>query len=280
MSTIHIENSVPGYKPYWGEATSHMNFCENDYEVTPYVGEFINTITSFAYVFFGAYPLFRQFRAGSNSSFHHCFAYIALIIVGMGSALFHMTMKYELQLVDDLSMLLGAAIMFHHVMTLDDTLKKKFTFFLIIALSLILAVWAHVYTGDSALHQVVFGSMVFTTGYKLVKLNKKYISNEILRRKLLNLMWFAIFELTGAYISWLVDVFFCSPLRETRAVVGLPWAWLFELHGWWHILTALGVYIAMIEGEYLYAVHRNLSVEPDVSYLSLLCGPQPKHAKK
>lgn len=134
--------------------------------------------------------------------------------------------------VDDLSMLLGAATMFHHVLTLDDTWQKKVTVFIAIVISLALAVWAHVYTGDSAVHQLVFGTMVFTVGYKLVKLNKKYIADEHLRRKLIKLMTFAICELTVAYITWWFDTFICDYLRETRAYVGLPWAWLFELHGW------------------------------------------------
>ncbi|KAI5283738.1 hypothetical protein KEM54_001896 [Ascosphaera aggregata] len=211
---------------------------------------------------------------------HMNLSYIALIIVGIGSTLFHMTMKYELQLVDDLSMLLGAATMFHHVLTLDDSWHKKLYVFLAIVITLSLAVWAHVYTGDSALHQVVFGTMVFTVGYKLVKLNKKYITDENLQRKLLNLMIFAIAELTVACISWILDTIVCGALRDARAYVGVPWAWLLELHGWWHNLTALGVYVAMIEGDYLYSVHRGMAVGPDVSYITLLLGPSPSRAKK
>ncbi|KAI5292376.1 hypothetical protein KEM52_006403 [Ascosphaera acerosa] len=296
MSTITIPNSVAGLPPYWGEATSHMNFCENDYEFSSYFGEFINTITSFAYVFFGAYPLFRQWRAGSRSQWTHSLSYIALIVVGIGSTLFHLTMKYELQLgkgssfvrtelaryisVDDLSMLLGAATMFHHVLTLDQGWRKQVNVFLGIVVLLALSVWAHVYTGDSALHQVVFGSMVFTVGYKLVKLNKLFISDENLQRKLLKLMFFTIIELSAAYTAWVLDTLVCTRLRSVRAAVGLPWAWLFELHGWWHILTAFGVYIAMVEGEYLYAVHRGMRVDPEISYLRILQGPDPQHAKK
>lgn len=28
-------------------------------------------------------------------------------------------------------------------------------------------------------------------------------------------------------------------LRRVKGRIGLPWAWLFELHGWWHVLTAI-----------------------------------------
>ncbi|KAI5306545.1 hypothetical protein KEM56_000347 [Ascosphaera pollenicola] len=282
MSTIFRPNSVVGYEPYWGEPTSHMNFCENDYEFSPYFGEFINTVTSFAYVAFGAYPLFRQWGAGSKSSWHHSLSYISLIIVGIGSALFHMTMKYELQLVDDLSMLLGASTMLHLVLTLDDSWQKKLYVFVGIFTALSASVWAHVYTGDSTLHQIVFGSMVFTTGYKLVKLNKMHIKDSQLQQKLLDLMTFAICVLTVAYITWCFDTIICDALRRNRAYLGLPWAWLLELHGWWHLLTALGVYIAMVEAEYLYAVNRGMTADPEISYIRILMGPNSRsnHSKK
>ena len=42
------------------------------------------------------------------------------------------------------------------------------------------------------------------------------------------------------YLLWNIDLEFCMQLRELRAQVGLPWAWLLELHGWWHVLTAIG----------------------------------------
>lgn len=38
---------------------------------------------------------------------------------------------------------------------------------------------------------------------------------------------------------WNIDFEYCAELRMLREQVGLPWAWLLELHGWWHILTAV-----------------------------------------
>lgn len=39
--------------PFWGEKTSYLNFCEEDYLVTRYVAEFINTLSS---LIFGQSP--------------------------------------------------------------------------------------------------------------------------------------------------------------------------------------------------------------------------------
>src|SRR6202044_3855947 len=35
------------------------------------------------------------------------------------------------------------------------------------------------------------------------------------------------------YALWNVDNRFCEGLREVRHAVGLPWAWVLELHGWY-----------------------------------------------
>lgn len=52
--------------------------------------------------------------------------------------------------------------------------------------------------------------------------------------------WQAITLCLVGYGLWNVDLVYCQELRAIRSRVGLPWAWLFELHGWWYILTALG----------------------------------------
>jgi hypothetical protein len=35
------------------------------------------------------------------------------------------------------------------------------------------------------------------------------------------------------YILWNIDNQFCDNLRSIRQNIGLPWAWLLELHGWY-----------------------------------------------
>ena len=48
--------------------------------------------------------------------------------------------------------------------------------------------------------------------------------------------------LVVAFVLWNIDLEMCLELRQLRKSLGLPWAWLFELHGWWHILTAAAAY--------------------------------------
>jgi dihydroceramidase len=48
-----------------------------------------------------------------------------------------------------------------------------------------------------------------------------------------------------AFLVWNIDLEMCQELRKVREALGLPWAWLLELHGWWHILTAAGAAVYM-----------------------------------
>lgn len=68
------------------------------------------------------------------------------------------------------------------------------------------------------------------------------------RRRLVRRFWGAVATLVLAFAVWNVDLERCHALRALRARLGLPWAWLLELHGWWHLLTAVGAveYVALV----------------------------------
>jgi len=60
------------------------------------------------------------------------------------------------------------------------------------------------------------------------------------RRKYFVRFWRAVGYLALAFAVWNIDLEMCQELRNLRYMVGVPLAWLLELHGWWHILTAVG----------------------------------------
>ena len=48
------------------------------------------------------------------------------------------------------------------------------------------------------------------------------------------------------YVLWRMDFTFCSLLTSLKRSIGMPWSFLLEFHGWWHVLTAFGAYTFMI----------------------------------
>lgn len=45
------------------------------------------------------------------------------------------------------------------------------------------------------------------------------------------------------FIIWNLDTAFCSQLTAIKRTIGMPWSFVFEFHGWWHLFTGLGAYI-------------------------------------
>ena len=84
---------------FWGPVDTTASFCENHYSTSPYFAEFFNAWTSFIYVIVGVY-LIGKFS-------QHVWIPIAalwLVLIGFGSFAYHATMRYSMQLVDELPM--------------------------------------------------------------------------------------------------------------------------------------------------------------------------------
>ena len=106
MST-KMQISVPypshPYDYYWGPPTASSNFCEEDYVITTYVAEFINTLTNLTYIIYclhGLHNLHLRHRLTWSAALPH----LGLLGVGVCSAAFHITLREYPQLADDLSM--------------------------------------------------------------------------------------------------------------------------------------------------------------------------------
>ncbi|GLE07402.1 hypothetical protein PINS_up017564 [Pythium insidiosum] len=68
---------------YWGAPTAMIDWCEANYEYSPYIAEFWNTISNLLFVVLGIYGLARSMKQGFEWRFHMQF--IAVIVTGIGS---------------------------------------------------------------------------------------------------------------------------------------------------------------------------------------------------
>lgn len=173
---------------------------------------------------------------------------IALWVLGILSFTFHATLKHSTQYGDELAMLVLAGAL------LQGSWGPRSRLAGIVSWSTVAAASALYLKTGAILHQVyAFIGMIFVVGLRTFYLilgdrqGKKarlpYTSSVYLKRY----AW-SLFTLAFAYFIWHVDLERCGVLREWRAAIGLPFAWLLELHGWWHVLTALGasLYIRLL----------------------------------
>lgn len=77
----------------WGTQTSTLNWCEEDYNITPYIAEFINTVTNLLFIALGIMGIRDCLRYGHGSIY--VLSYVGYIIVGLGSMAFHATLLCE-----------------------------------------------------------------------------------------------------------------------------------------------------------------------------------------
>ncbi|KAK5175128.1 uncharacterized protein LTR77_000265 [Saxophila tyrrhenica] len=119
----------------------------------------------------------------------------------------------------------------------------------IISIGLTSFIIYHCVTDEFTLHIIIFLSLTFTVIWKTRKIIRETVQDSAQRKKMATLATFGTSTAFFAYFLWNIDVHCCSTVTRLQHRLGYPLGVLLELHGWWHILTALSSYtmIAMIE---------------------------------
>ncbi|KAL1306820.1 hypothetical protein AAFC00_005477 [Neodothiora populina] len=271
----------PAQDGYWSPVTSTLNWCEEDYYATVYSAEIVNTLTNLLFVALAFRGISNCVQQGHDQIF--LVTFIGYLIVGTGSFLFHSTLKYPMQLVDELSMIYTTCLMFYA--TFSHKQKTPFKVALavfLVALCIFITGYYH-YLGDPVFHQnmyalltaiVLFRSMYIMeislrpnikareeaqrSSKKAVNTQEQDLEQQrqdARDRKILKTMWLMIAcglsIFLGGFAIWGLDNVFCSTLRAWRREVGLPWGILLEGHGWWHLMTGTGAYFYIVWGVWL-----------------------------
>ncbi|KAF1994094.1 alkaline ceramidase-like protein [Amniculicola lignicola CBS 123094] len=241
----------PGFGA-WGVPTSNHNFCEQDYVITEYIAEFVNTLTNLTYVVYGIHGLRRVAPRGDGGLLSTlAFPYWALVSVGVLSGWFHSVLNYRSQMGDDLSMLLAVGAILQQVYTFNAKSRERLiSTFIILASNIAIAVY-HCWTDEIVMHEIAFAVQVFIVGRKTRQLIRARVKSDHAKKKL---QWLASMGLGSGlfgYFLWNIDFHLCSYVTSVKRSVGLPWGLFLELHGWWHIFTGIGAYTGMALAEYL-----------------------------
>jgi dihydroceramidase len=201
-----------------------VDWCEPNYAVSPYIAEFWNTVSSVFIVAAGAFAWASAVRYGMKRRF--LLAGVLMTFVGIGSILFHGTLKYSGQVVDELSMVYAVSTFLFIALEMGPTVQRKWLAAAIVAYD---AAFTIVY----ALAPRYFDLFVvlFFLGCVLTVLQSVYIYRLTYDQRLRRLFWvgFALFGL-GFFAAWIPDMLFCESV-----------GWL-NLHAWFHITSAIAPY--------------------------------------
>jgi dihydroceramidase len=169
------------------------------------------------------------------------FMSISLLVLGIASFLFHASLRHSLQFADELAMLGLTWSLLQGTLTVRQSPANARLITITLASVFPLCSAVYVWTGKIIYHVAIFAAMltlIIIQGHYLFHWMKPEFS-AAKRYRWRSKGRKALFILFIGYILWYVDLEYCAELRNFRERVGLPLAWVFELHGWWHILTAV-----------------------------------------
>ncbi|KAF1944513.1 alkaline ceramidase-like protein [Clathrospora elynae] len=273
--------SIP-YPPeqdgWFSPVTSTLDWCEENYVVTQYSAELINTLTNLLFMYLAAKGIRSCLKHGHDTVF--LVAFIGYLLVGSGSFMFHATLKYPMQLVDELSMIYTTCLMNYATFSYGKSrLYSTMLAIGLISLSVFITLYYH-YLQDPTFHQnayaILTAVVLFRAMYVMeVNIRPKFRSKErdaanphpnsgvkILQQKedlrdqeTISTMWkmiaFGLSIFLGGFFVWHLDNEYCSKLIKWRREIGMPWGFVLEGHGWWHLMTGTGAYYYIVWGVWL-----------------------------
>ncbi|EXL60856.1 hypothetical protein FOCG_00132 [Fusarium oxysporum f. sp. radicis-lycopersici 26381] len=300
----------PPQEGFWGQPTSTLNWCEEDYVISHYAAEITNTLTNLLFMALGVQGVRTCLKYEHDMVF--VIAYLGYLLVGCGSFAFHATLSYPMQLVDELSMIYTTSILCYAIFTHDRS--RLFSILLgigLVVLSISITAYYH-YIQDPSFHQnaftILFLATVFRSLYTMEAilrptLSDKYANNsrrtslsdkealyssiridQAIIREMRWIVAMGFITCAAGIAAWTLDNLRCGDFVQWRHRVGLPWGILLEGHGWWHLMTGLGVNYFITWGIWLRHCLNGLQEQyilhwPHKLFSLPVVVPSPEHAR-
>jgi len=222
---------------FWGSPTASVDWCEQNYAHSSYVCEMFNSVSSVAMLFVGLLGALWHRRTLEK---RFVVVFLSVAVVGIGSIAFHGTLRFELQMLDELPMLYTAALLVY--VLLENQPKRRFGLWfplVLLGYAAIASYGAAFMRGQAQFwsFQVSFAALEFYGLYRTLLIHRR--SRDRTQRRLFRA---GICLYFSAIVLWFIDIRFCSTLTDVTGHLGVPNP---QLHAWWHVLVSAGLY-AMI----------------------------------
>ncbi|WVW84530.1 hypothetical protein I302_106564 [Kwoniella bestiolae CBS 10118] len=244
---------------FWGEHTSTIDWCESNYVHTPYIAETINTLTNLPSILLGLYGYFSVLRNGLPRRFAYC--YLGLSLIGIGSFGFHMSLRWEWQLMDELPMIYVVSYAAFLILETSPGLDFKYG----VLGPLVMLAWdafvtiSYIYLPNPVYHQIAFAIILISTTARTAYLAFMLPLNHPSKVKIGKTMAWGVVTFAVGFGIWNIDNIFCKQLRVIRDAIG-PLGVLVEGHAYWHLMTGYGSFLIFTASVLL---HLCIKVSPD-----------------
>jgi len=233
----------PSNPGYWGPPTATIDWCENNYEYSYYIAEMTNTVSNLMMIIPPIWGMFEVVRQGIDKNFIFC--QLLLLIVGLGSWAFHMTLLYEMQLFDELPMVWGTCVLVYFLAEVET--PKKNVRISNVPLFLFLLSFASLFTGLyllwplPLLQHTSYGLLVFSSFIQEIFLIRKRKCKVCKKLFILSTSIYLF-----GFFLWNIDNIFCKNLQAIRRSVPSIFDPITQLHGWWHCMAGYGTYLQVL----------------------------------
>eukprot|EP00088_Acartia_fossae_P008315 TRINITY_DN13963_c0_g1_i1.p1 TRINITY_DN13963_c0_g1~~TRINITY_DN13963_c0_g1_i1.p1 ORF type:complete len:265 (-),score=4.86 TRINITY_DN13963_c0_g1_i1:257-1051(-) len=224
----------------WSPRTASIDWCEENYQITPWVAEFWNTVSNISMIIPPLYGIYSCYKLGLET--RYVLSYLLFLMVGIGSTLFHMTLKYPMQLLDELPMIYTTCMFIYALAVVKEGPGKQRKG-VIAGLILYAIAFTVIYAVHSnpLIHEVMYGILVFFLIFQAFYLMYHETNSTSNKLAFVGVMMYAI-----AFLLWNIDNNFCHHLKKFRGGVSYPVGVLSELHAWWHLLVGYSTYLHII----------------------------------
>ena len=196
---------------YWGTPDVSVSFCEDKYVVSNYIAEYYNTMSALSYVIVGL--IFSRTRLKRLSKI--------IMMLGIGTALLHGTLRFYGQWLDEISMLILSFYIIKEVRWLrfKKTTNELYLFPLILPYFVLQKYFSYFF--------IIFTTLQIYT-YKIAQKDYKKCS----KREYCLIKTYSIILIFSTF-CWFLDQVFCDYVR------------VFQLHAVWHAGTALSLLLGL-----------------------------------
>jgi len=243
----HFDYDIPNTpKDYWPR-TATLDWCEENYVVCHKIAEFWNSLTNLTFLILAAYGSYAVIR--QKFELRYLLAYLTMGFVGIGSFLFHATLTYEMQLLDELPMIYCVCVVTFCIFgsKKESRYRKWLKNFLIFDAILITLIYL---TNKNVIFfQLSYGLhilAIFLRGTQLFHQLPMSHGKKLLK----SLFLFGYIMHASAFLLWNIDNHFCQKLRLVREKLS-NFSPILQLHAWWHVLTGIGTYTYIVGSQYM-----------------------------
>ncbi|MCB9785325.1 MAG: ceramidase [Deltaproteobacteria bacterium] len=227
---------------FWGAVTSTVDWCEPNYVHSVYVAEWFNTLSCIPMVIIGV----AGWMLHTRQELRVRLAFLSITVIGLGSVAFHGTLKASSQALDELPMLWSALIVLF--ILIERGPQRRHGRKLPLAL---LALGVGVTTGYALLEgpsRFALFISAFAGAEILCFILGLPLYRSIHEPTFRNTFRLGVTLHAVALTGWLIDTHACAVVSHLPG--GLPNP---QLHAWWHVLVASGIYLLYVVLAYVRA---------------------------